>query len=79
MRNWQIVGFKFVIRDCWVGLFWKTDKPIPYPEKVCHCGDLFKNHGCYSGHSPVEYPEPIETTWYLCVLPFFPFIWKTLR
>lgn len=26
----------------------------PQPEPVCHCGDYMKDHGPYTGHSPVE-------------------------
>lgn len=72
MKN---INIKFVKQDAWIGLFWKT---IDLPA-VCHCGDLIGKHDYWhSNHSPVPIePLEIETTWYLCLIPCFPIIWKT--
>lgn len=68
---------KFVKQDCWLGLYWKR-KDLP---AVCHCGDIVDNHYPWNAnHDPVPM-EPLEeeTTWYLCLIPCLPIIWKTYR
>lgn len=71
---------KFVLQDCWIGLYWKSVEFIERP--VCHCGDYCDTHNFGSGHSPVPMPEPpdsIRYTWYLCIIPCFPIIWNSER